>query len=124
MSNKTKIVLLAVVALIIGIVIGAMFAPQGSNLGSVRLVQDQFVEGLKAGKTNQFVISNAGVITSSAAVTASKATISNTATSTLELAGATSCIEVKNSIGSSTAITFVGSGATTTTVTATLGTCD
>jgi hypothetical protein len=70
MSNKTKIVLLAVVALIIGIVIGAMFAPQGSNLGSVRLVQDQFVEGLKAGRTNQFVISNAGVVTSSGALTA------------------------------------------------------
>ncbi len=70
MSNKTKIALLAVVALIIGIVIGAMFAPKGSNLGSVRLVQDQFVEGLKAGRTNQFVISNAGVVTSSGALTA------------------------------------------------------
>lgn len=65
MSNKTKIVLLAVVALIIGIVIGAMFAPSNSNLGSIRFTQDKFTAGLTAGQYDEFSISSAGVVTTS-----------------------------------------------------------
>lgn len=65
MNNKIKIVLIAVVALIIGIVIGAMFAPQGSNLGSIRFVQDKFVAGLTAGQYDEFSISSAGAVTTS-----------------------------------------------------------
>jgi hypothetical protein len=71
MSNTTKNIILAVVALIIGIVFGAMFAPKNSNLGGlVRLTQDQFAAGLKAGTTGQFVISSAGAVTSSGALSA------------------------------------------------------
>jgi hypothetical protein len=46
------------------------------------------------------------------------------ATSSLIFSNYKTCIQVLNSVGSTTAITFVGSGATTTTVTATLGTCN
>lgn len=110
--SKKLIVVSAIVALVVGVVIGAMFAPSNNLGGLVRLTQDQFVAGLKAGSTGQFVISSTGAVTSSADVTADDLILSG------------NCIEVTNSTGSTTAITFVGSGATTTTVTATLGSCN
>jgi hypothetical protein len=81
MSNKIKIVILAVVALIIGIVFGATFAPKNSNLGGlVRITQDWFTAGIKAGSTGQLTISSAGLITTSGG-------IANTGTLTVGSAG-------------------------------------
>ncbi len=62
--SKKLIIVSTIVALVVGIVIGAMFAPSESNLGGqVRLSQDWFTAGLKAGNTGQISVSSTGVAT-------------------------------------------------------------
>ena len=100
--SKIKIILTAVVALIIGIVIGAMFAPQESNLGSVRLVQDQFVEGITAGRTNQFVISNAGVVSGASATFTGISTLATTSVTRLCVYNGTQFTKISFAAGSTT----------------------
>jgi len=73
MSNK-KLVLTAIVALIVGIVFGALFAPTSSKLGSVRYVQDQFVAGLKAGLYGELSVDSSGNLVTTGEITSATTT--------------------------------------------------
>jgi len=127
MSKKIAI-FLAIVALVVGVVIGAMFAPTSSNLGSVRFIQDKFVSGLTAGLSDQLSISSAGVLTTSAgivntgAITGSTATFTgfgkfgNAASSTVQVGAAAKagCLILGDSANGASPVYIIASGATIT----------
>lgn len=86
MSNiKLGIVvaIVAIIALVVGVFLGASFGTKSSLGGSIHNTQEKFVEGLIVGTSDQFSISNAGAITSSGALTLSGVLSNTTYTSTL-----------------------------------------
>jgi hypothetical protein len=105
--NKTKIILGAVVALIIGIVIGAMFAPSNSNLGSVRFTADKFVGGLTAGTSDQLSVDVSGNI-----VTTGRTTVTNTVQS--GKASVAGCLILGDSAAGASPVYITATGATIT----------
>jgi hypothetical protein len=107
MSNNIKIVLTAIVALIVGIVFGAMFAPSSSNLGSVRYTQDKFVYGITAGLTDQLAIDSAGNITTTGTATFGTTTTTGTNMILSGVLAASSTISSDAGISGTTA-TFTG----------------
>lgn len=80
--SKQKLYLVG--ALVVGIIIGAMFAPsQGLLGGSFEFTQKLFPQGFKAGLSNQFVIDSSGNLTTSGSLTSTGAlTLSGDLTST------------------------------------------
>lgn len=127
--SKIKISLIAIVALVLGIVFGAMFAPESNNnLGSVRFTQDKFVGGLTAGANDELSISSAGVLTTSAgivntgAITGSTATFSgfvkagSAASSTIQVGAASKagCLIIGDSSNGASPVYITATGATIT----------
>lgn len=100
--SKIKIILTAVVALIIGVVIGAMFAPSNSNLGSVRFTADKFVGGLSVGTTDQLSISSTGVIAGKATTFTGISTLATTSVTSLCVFNGTQFTKISFSAGSAT----------------------
>lgn len=126
--SKKLIIVSVIVALVVGIVIGAIFTPSDKLGGAVRLSQDWFTVGLKAGSTGQFQVSSAGVLTTSGATnatgnltTTAKAAIGtatvgdgeltvyeDTGTSTISMSGVKGCIQMITTSGSTTKIVVTG----------------
>lgn len=127
--SKIKIALIAIVALVLGVVFGAMFAPtSNNNLGSVRFIQDKFVAGLTAGTNDELSIGSDGVLTTSAgivntgAVTGTNATftgrakIGSTASSTIQIGAASKsgCLILGDSANGANVVYIIATGSTIT----------
>ena len=91
--TKLKILGIVIAGIVISVFISAVNKPSNNLKGTYSQVIQYFTQGLKAGTSNQLVISNAGAITTSGAITGTgdatisggtmTVTTSNTATSTI-----------------------------------------
>ena len=81
MTNNTKIVIASVIGLVVGLVIGHYVVSSKVLGGTVENFPTQFVNGLKAGTSNQLTVDASGNLVTSGTVT--PASISGWVTSTL-----------------------------------------